>query len=238
VVDSLAFLTAFFSLLFISIDLIFLRTTKPPSCFAYSVVKRLSGSGEVVSLYLTLWFRVHSAFYSHPLLVQQLNKKARALDFLTGLYTSLAGIVTLILMFYLSFGTNSFQSCTFGCIDVTQKEDTWWQYCLIAFTTSVLNALIMASMIYPLFRHRNRMREVNESEKTLFVIIRRAAIGAGICIAIDWSNFVYKLLRKDKVVFSRYLVYDTQFFILHCVLSFSFSDWKERLFPFVVWPKV
>lgn len=171
-----------------------------------------------------LWFRVHSLFYSHPVLLNILNRRGQTLDFITGVYASIATIATLIIMFVLIFATEGYETCVFGCMDVPQ--DMGWQFVVTAIATPVGQVMILLTLVYPLVPHRKQLLEKSLPGKHIYVVIRRAAIAAVICITIDWSNVFYVQLRTDDVAYSPYLVYDTYLSLNSAMLILSFADWK------------
>ncbi|XP_076824764.1 uncharacterized protein LOC143470483 [Clavelina lepadiformis] len=227
VLTMLVFVTVISFLMYMLVEMPLFWGVESPYCMHYHRTKIVCTAVGLFSVYFALWYRVYTVFYLNPLLRSTTSKPARVLNRLTLVFLFFMTIVNMTVFLV----SPLYQTTPVGCLKVQSKKGASVKWGLLVSTTITFQLLLLYSLIYPLNVHRKKMHDRGLEGKTTFPLIKRAAITAGVVILSDTLNAVYALVNKQDIVYIRHIVYGTNMLINLLALLFSFTDWRERIFP-------
>ena len=120
--DIVWLLATLFLLMYVAPGTFFFATINKSFCPQYLSVKIISASLLLLCVYFTVWFRLHTAFYSHSLMRELVSKTAAVINYATIAFHVLAGIASFILF----YTDGVYAAETFGCVDVSMGRKTQW----------------------------------------------------------------------------------------------------------------
>ena len=214
-------------LVYMIIEMHVLWRMKDSFCYQYRLTNTICTTVGLFSVYFVLWYRLHTVFYLNPILQQTTSKLVFILNKLT--------VVLLVCMTAINIVTflcsPHYVTTPFGCVNVHKTEEALLKWFLLLSSTAFFQALLFFSLVYPLRRHRQEMLNCGVRPIFLKPIVKRAIIVACICLISDALNVVYALTNQEKTIYIAHVVYGTNMLINMLALLMSFTDWKQRLFP-------
>ena len=193
--------------------------------YLFCAFTAIFGSVAFFSVYFVLWFRVHTVFYSHPLMRMSVSRSAL-----------IANYVTAALLFFI-IAPGSFFSFAImwasGMKKVVRQFQTlcvcmWFSLVALAF---VFHCMLLFSLTYPLILHRRKMLERGVKVKAVLQTVKKSLMLACTCVFSDLFTSVlfgvfWKLKIDNRFVF---LITFPHLFVNVMALQFSFPDWKEKM---------
>lgn len=229
VVNTLLVISSWFGLMYVVVEFPLIALPPPDQfCPVYHRIKQICYGVCLVSVYLTLWFRVFTAFYWDKVSKKSTSSCARFFNFF-----AIAFLVTITISNYIVFLSGpAYVTQAYGCAPVVATKSDRLKWIILGATTIVCQLIMLASLIYPLYLHRNKMLDRGCNTKTVIPLIKRSALMTGLCIASDLVTSVFATSYKSHTVYINHVVFSTNLLVnITCVIC-SFSDHREKLFPF------
>lgn len=198
-------------------------------CVWIRQAKAILQSGSISCLYLILWLRQYS-LYRSPCFHHLSNRVVRFCSRAILVIMVVCNVIVVVL--YLA--TRAYHSSTRGC--VLRCTDVWSKLpgvLLFTFTAS-FQTILLGLLLYPLYKHKHTSSSLYGNRKQ-FLVMKRVTVatlvvvlGSGIVgiLGITVLSGNYGALRQ--------VVYGFDMMVTLLAVIFSFSDWKVRLFPYLV----
>ncbi|XP_076825071.1 uncharacterized protein LOC143470691 [Clavelina lepadiformis] len=226
-INFLTFLAAFFPLIYAASELPLIVPQKEPFCANYHKIKIVSFTMAIFLDYFTLWYRVYSVFYSHPVIKTIIAKKARYLN-----YISLIILFIIVPMNCIIFLLSpTLVTTSVGCFSPEGTGQQKIRWVVLAASTLTLQILLLISFIYPLRIHERKMADRGFDVKFTTSVIKRAAITAGVCVLSDILNSFFAIFYKHHTTYVNYVIYTSDLLINLIAVIMSDRNWKNKLFP-------
>jgi len=228
-----------FTLIYVLIGSSVLLPQPDPFCRIYAKLENVIFAFAFLLNYFALWYKVNQGFYQHPIMKLTLRKTVLILNKMimpTTVLVALAIVITCLLnegKVYAGCG------CKFASSNALHRGGGLIG---IILATSAFQSLVMFFFLYPLYLHHRNLIANEINPENIIPVIKRAAKAAGICILSDacMSILVAIYLNQTQLVIS--LIGETVYvhyfmYILNLLVNFSaaiasFSNWRERIFPF------
>ena len=176
----------------------------------------------VLSVYVFLWTRQRFC-YSNPAMLHLSNRGTRVLSWITLLFIFLAQIIGTILF----LTTRIYSMTPYGCINSVNSIPPDIPWIWVAVATFTFQTTLLVLFVYPLMKHRSRVRTHNRP--SFLPVVQRALVTATICIVTDLLSSLLILLVDDVIQIIPTLAYDVSLLTnVICVIA-SFRDWKTRV---------
>lgn len=191
--------------------------------------KVVTASISMLAFYLVLWMR-QKIFY------QDRRLKQLSSCFITAfIWMVLTLLVSGNIIGIGLFTNNYYEARSVGCRTIPGKLNKIRWYFLVTVTV-VYQICILSLFVYPLVKHRQKMRRMRSvrisytAEIRLITLIKRTAVIATIGISTDILSAIIMLSVKSSGSFSNRL-YDINNVINVVSVVFVFGDWRDRLMP-------
>jgi len=193
--------------------------------YLFWALTAIFGSVAFFSVYFVLWFRVHTAFYSHPLMRMSVSRRALIANYVT------AALLFIIIApgSFFSFGI----MWASGMKKVVRQFQTlcvcmWFSLVALAF---VFHCMLLFSLTYPLILHHRKMLKKGVEVKAALHTVKKSLILACTCVFSDlFTSILFGLFWKLKVD-NRFVFLITfpHLFVNVMALQLSFPEWKEKM---------
>ena len=199
-------------------------------CTFYLRVHIILYALAIASIYIFLWMR-QRFLYKNPKMVGYNLQYSRVMSWLVIVIMVAAEILTIVI-----FMVTRQYKIENGYCELIKKNpllDTA-PWAVLATLTVIFQILLMWLFIYPLLRHRKMMKKSNQSfkktDQNLIPLVKRTTAMAGICVA---SDILAVIVTNFINIRSSNYIYDINLLINLCCITYSFTNWKKILFPFI-----
>ena len=212
------------------IDIPLVTALKDPFCEIQSRIKDVTFGSALFFTYFVLWFRVFTAFYRNEFLKNDLNKAAQVINLTAMPLLTIMGTTLVILFLTHPASKATAEGC--ACKSVIDRK-TYVQHWIAVFVcTTLFQCVLLFSLMYTLYFHRKKMLRSGFDQAYIIPIIKRAVVAAGACITSDLLNFVFTAVYNGSTLYADHLAYSINLFANLMASLFSFTNWRDLLFPF------
>nr|XP_039270127.1 uncharacterized protein LOC120344871 [Styela clava] len=200
------------------------------NCIGIKKAKILSVIISVNFVSTAYWFRQRS-LYMIPTLHHLSNKYTRFLS--VGILPILCGLFVASAIYYTVQNMGYASLPPYGCNNTSDLLPI----SLASVTLFFMQVVLLGLFIYPLLRHRRYckiLHQDDDEQKKIMSLLKRAGVSASICVLILFLGIVLHFTTTGVVDDVGMIISDVviMFTILGPILSFS--DWRNRFFPFTL----
>ena len=199
----------------------------PHFCSVYHRIKIISFALATICCYFTLWYRVFTVFYKNKSMRKNISKILHVVVLLPFILLFLMVVTNLTI--FLSGPAQENIDC--GCRAVQEKTQHTLKWAILVFWIISFQGTLLFSFIYPLYLHRKKMISRGLDHELIISVVKRAAIVAVVCVVSDLMNSAFAIMYKGETVYLNHIVISTNLLINLMGALMSFSNWKEKMFP-------
>ena len=216
-----------FVLVFVTMELPLLVPPTQHFCNILYWIKTIAYAGAVSCAYFALWYRIYSIFYRNSIIKQSISKPLQVLNYMTVVLMVMMGGIVLAI----SFSSPAYSSMPCACRAMHSNENNvvFW-IILVTCTTSFQFALLF-TFTYPLYLHHKNMLNLQNDQKSIILVVKRASVVAGVCVVSDLLNFGFGVAYIGETVYINHVVYSCNLIVNLMGVVFTFTNWKEKLLP-------
>ncbi|CAK8683047.1 unnamed protein product [Clavelina lepadiformis] len=208
-------------------ELPLLTAQQAPFCEIQSKVKTACGALLYAFVYFSLWLRIYKLFYSNKCTMTVTNGVSRFLS-RAALLIFLTSVVVAAWKF---LSAPPYQTTINGCIKLKSQQVTSLKWGFLLGTTVTFEILLLYLLVYPLILHRRRMEIHGFDVAKIIPLIRKAFIVSLICIISDGATVLFAMVTEQPHGYLRHIVYGCNMLTNLLASLYSFSHWKDRLWP-------
>jgi len=234
-ITGVSLVQVFFALAGVAIEVPQLYSTKTTNCTAYYYITLFGNGAVFFCSYFILWFRSFKLFYH--------NKKLKLITKTWVRYVHFSAL-PLLIMVTTSLAVLQWTPPVYiaeNCICpifYSSKSDATF-FARLVFTYYIIsifffNIVFLFSFVYPLCLHKRAMSRggINQ-DNCIMAIMKRAAIVGVSLVFSDLAIFgivVFVAIPPGSRGYPILLSFNSLIKVLAIIMSFS--DWREKLFPF------
>ncbi|XP_039249497.2 uncharacterized protein LOC120327145 [Styela clava] len=182
------------------------------------------------SVYLMLWRR-QRFLYAHKSMMSLASPIVNILSWLTLVFLLLTVVVNFVFFVVLpiEYQETEDYKCEFGKNNLATIK-----WAVLAASSVTFQSILLGLFMYPLCAHEKKMKDanINRPVTSLRALLKRVLVTAIICIVSDVIVAAVASLIKRPTGEIKSLAYTFDIAInLVCIIC-SFSNWRQRLFPF------
>lgn len=199
------------------------------SCLLSTQINIGLAAGCMACIYFLLWkkhriFLDGSQIHTRSLLLNVLSWISLVLLIIT---TVLNGIIFVV------YGLSYKEGPIYKCESDTENQWPMDKWITLATSTATFQFVLLGLLIYPLCIHERSMEvTVSIVSSPVKVLLRKLVVIAVLCISSDVVAALISLFVKRPTGEISSMVYTVDIFVNTICVICSFSDWRERLFPF------
>ena len=225
---------ALFTLVYASIGIPLVWPPDIHFCSSYFYSRSILYGFGMFCSYFVLYFRSHIALYRNTMIKESMSKCWLCLN---KLGTSLFLLCTIpyVVVYYVTVSF-VFETTNCGCKVVAQNKPNLSAYFAIITSMLLFRIFFMILFIYPLYRHNKKMcgRGI-ERQNFVMPAIKRAVVAGGVVVTADFVAWlIIGLNFSSTTTYVDLTLFTCNLFINLIATLSSFTNWREKLFPFSV----